>query len=173
MEQTQLTATSILALFETNKEQRSDFARLIVEAIEKGEINPLKAHLQIKGMEDIISSLTVVDEKKNSNFEYAKRYRQELLNVAGLYGKKFDLFHGKFDVKEVGTKYDYSECNDSKLLELETALEKASNELKARQKFLQNVPESGAIITDNETGDTYTIYRPKKTSTTAVTVTLK
>lgn len=169
----QLTATSILALFETNKEQRSDFVRLIVEAVERGEISPLKAHLQVKGMEDIISSLTSLDEKKNSNFEYAKRYRKELLNEADLYGKKFDLFHGKFDVKEVGTKYDYSECNDPELIELAIAAEKASEALKARQKFLQNVPESGAIITNEETGETSTVYRPKKTSTTAVTVTLK
>lgn len=169
----QISATSILALFETNKEQRSDFVRLIVESIEKGEISPLKAHLQLKGMEDIFHSLTSTDERKNKNADYAKRYRKELLNEAELYGKKFELFNGKFDVKEVGTKYDYSECNDPVLLELIEKAEKANEAVKERQKFLQNVPEQGAIITDESTGETFTVYRPKKTSTTSVTVTLR
>lgn len=173
MEHIQLTATSILALFETNAIERVSFVEKTVEAIESGEVSVLKIHLQIKAMEDIITSLTSLDEKKNKNVLFAKRYRKELLNEADTYGKKFDLFNAKFSVGETGTKYDYSICGDDKLINLLSELDQLKAKVDARQKFLQNIPEKGITELDEETGEAITIYRPKKTSTTAVSVSLK
>ena len=61
-----MTTTNILSLFETSKDERSGFVIDLVDRMSNGEIDPLKVHIQVKAMEDIISRLTVRDEKKNS-----------------------------------------------------------------------------------------------------------
>jgi hypothetical protein len=169
----QLTTTSILSLFETTKEQRTTFVNDIVEKLVNEETNSLKVHLQIKAMEDIINSLTSRDEKKNKNFLAATTYQKLLLEAAEKYGKKFGLFNAEFSIKEVGTKYDFSNCEDLELIELTKQMEEISTKLKAKQDFLKTVPVSGMVITNEETGETYKVYPPAKSSTTSVAVTLK
>jgi len=169
----QLTAIGTLLLFETNRAQREAFVNDIVERIENGEADALKIHLLLKSMESIIETLTSTDEKKNKLAETAKKYRKLLLDSAALYGKTFELFNARFDTKEVGTKYDYIQCGDAKLLELYAQQEALKEEIKKREKFLQAAPERGAILTDEESGETTTVYPPSRTSTTSLSVTLK
>lgn len=173
MEQLQLSAPAILSLFETDKQQRSSFVQKLVEAIEDGDINPLEAHLQLKAMEDIISSLTNRDEAKNKlNYEYAKRYHRLLMDEVDKYGKAFEFHQSKITIGEVGTKYDYSVCNDPELTELQSRLDALSEQVKAKQKFLHTIPEEG-LQKVTEDGEVITLYRPTKTSTTSLKVSLK
>lgn len=160
---TELTTTSILSLFETTKEERQSFCIDLVSRLENGEVDPLKLHLQVKSAEDLIKKL-------NEN----TIYKSILLDAAQKYGaKSFDYGTAKFEIKEVGTKYDYSQTGDTLLIELEAKFAELSDQLKARQKFLQTVPASGMTIVIEETGETITVYPPAKSSTTSVAVTLK
>lgn len=170
---TQLTPTEVLPLFETSKEDREIFIKNIVSAIEEGAIDPLKVHIQIKAMEDIIFGITSTDEKKNArNVEFAKRYRSILLESAQKYGNSFDVHNAKFKVAEVGVKYDYSKCNDPVLDELYIQKKELDARVKEREKFLQNAPISGTTIVNDDTGEATTVFPPSKRSTTSVTVTL-
>lgn len=155
------TTTEILSLFETNKAQRQDFISKTIEAIEEGGANPLKVHLQIKAAEDIIKGLT-------SN----EKYRNLILDEASKNGKAFELYNAKFSIKETGSKYDYAQCGDNELEQMQAQMDALSEKIKARQKFLQNIPESGLAEVNEETGDVNTLYRPTKSSTTSVTVQL-
>ena len=76
----------------------------------------------------------------------------------------------KLAIKEVGTKYQYDQCNDSVWADLKAQAEEITKKLKEREKFLQTLPTDGSVI-NPETGEP--IYRAAKTSTTSVTVTLK
>lgn len=165
----ELSTTSILALFETSRSQRESFVLDIVARIDAGEIDPLKVHLQIKAMEDVINRLTNTDKKKNSLAELAGVYKNSLLEAASRYGKSFELHNAKFEQKEVGTKYDYSVCEDVTYNELSAQMEDLKAKMKEREKFLQNVPEEG--IADPTNGNM--IYRAAKSSTTSIAVTLK
>lgn len=156
----QLTAVGVLSLLETTKEQRESFVRSIVSALDEGTADPLKVHLQVKNTEDLIKQITS-DEK----------YREFLLNEAGKYGKTFDRFNAKFSVKETGTRYDYSVCGDSEIVQLQEEADKLAEKIKARQKFLQSLPPSGVEVLQGD--ELVTLYPPAKTSTTSVTVTLK
>jgi hypothetical protein len=156
----QISAIGVLSLLETTKEQRESFVRSIVSALDEGQVDPLKIHLQVKNTEDLIKQITA-DEK----------YREFLLNEAQKYGKSFEQYNAKFQVKETGTRYDYSGCNDAELRELERQAAEISERLKARQKFLQNIPASGIEVLQGD--ELVTVYPPIKTSTTSVTVTLK
>lgn len=156
----QISAVGVLSLLETTKEQRESFVRSIVSALEEGTADPLKVHLQVKNTEDLVKQLTS-DEN----------YRELLLSEAQKHGKSFEAHNAKFQVKEVGTKYDYSVCGDPVLQELELAAAKATEALKERQKFLQYVPAKGAEVLVGD--ELFTIYPPVKSSTTSVSVTLK
>lgn len=163
--QTQLTdmsATSIIALFQTNKEQRAAFARQVVSAVIEGEANPLNVHLQIKAMEDIIATIKESIDYKDAVLEYANPY-----------GKSFEYMNAKIEIREVGTKYNYDQCNDTHLITLKSNESDIKKKLKAREEFLRCAPSEGTLITDEETGETIKVYPPSKSSTTSVVITLK
>lgn len=167
MEQT--SSTAILAIFQTTKEQRESFANDVLKRIENGEVNPLNVHIQFKAIEDIQSRLT--DAKKFP--ESAKRYRTALLDAADSYGqKKFEYMGAKIEQKEVGVKYDFSNCEDPVLKRLEEEADKAAKALKQRQDMLKTLPLSGNLMIDEETGESFTAYPPVKTSTSFLSVSL-
>lgn len=158
-----LTTTSILALFETNKEQRQSFALDLIGKIEQGEVDPLKIHLQVKAMEDIIKLL-------NDNTIYKK----SILEAAQSYGEKsFTFQNAKVEIKEVGVKYDFSKTGDTVWEMLDASLLSAKNSVKQREDFLKTVPSKGIQVLDELTGEMITIYPPSKSSTTSIAVTLK
>ena len=98
-------------------------------------------------------------------------YKDLVLEESMKYGKKFEFNDAKFDIREMGVKYDYSQCNDPVLIELEAKVETLNKELKARQEFLKGVSPKGIeIIVEDEL---VKVYPPSKTSTTSVSVTLK
>lgn len=163
-------ATQQYALLqETTKEDRKAFVQELLQQIEDGHADALKIHLQVKSTESLIEMLT--DKKKHP--ESAGRYCALVLSEAEKHGKKFDMHNATFLIKEAGTQYDWTVCNDDEitgLLELEKAM-KAN--IKERQEFLKALPAQGLELIDKETGEAVTIYPPAKSSTTTVQTTLK
>lgn len=157
----EITTTGILSLFETSKLQRSIFVTDVLNRIENGTVEPIKVHLQLKAMEEIVKTL-------NTN----ERYKELLLDAAEKNGKKFMAFNAEFSIKEMGTKYDYSQCNDDYLLNMLETLEKLNKEIKERQEYLKHLPAVGVSILEVE-GELIKLYPPTKTSTTTVAVSLK
>jgi hypothetical protein len=165
----QMTTTSLLALFDTNKEERRSFVNDLIARMEGGDVNPLDIHLQIKCMEEIIAQLN--DGKKYP--ETSKRYKELVLSEVEKHGKKFEYKTAKIEQKEVGVKYDWATCQDFELDMLMSQQKSTEEKIKARQEFLKTVPEKGLIVTDEESGETTTVYRPAKSSTTSISVSLK
>ena len=158
----QLSTISILSLFETNKDQRQSFALGVVNALDNGEVDPLKIHLQVKCMEDIIKLLNT-----NTN------YKKSVLEAAEVYGQKsFEFQHSKVEIKEVGTKYDFSQCSDPVLERLHDQQKELNEAVKARETMLKTVPAKGLELV-TEDGEVITVYPPSKSSTTSVAITLK
>lgn len=158
-----LTTTSVLALFETTKSERESFVLDVVSKIDEGHVDPLKIHLQVKCAEDIIKLL-------NSN----NNYKSAVLEASQNQGEKpFQFHNAKFEIKEVGVKYDWTKCEDPILGELQSKQAVLDAEVKARQDMLKTIPQKGMICVNEETGETFTVYPPAKSSTTSVAVTLK
>lgn len=78
----------------------------------------------------------------------------------------------KIELAEVGTKYDYSKCEDLTLTDLELKLSGIEKKVKQRQEFLKTVPVEGLVVTDEQTGETFKVYPPSKTSTSSYKITL-
>ncbi len=167
----QLTTTNILSLFETSRAQRVSFVQDLIDRMSDGDTDPLKVHLQMKSLADIINSATNLDPKKNKHTNLAKKYKDLVLDAAQKHGKEFSLYNSNFNVQETGTKYDYSQCGDQELSDLLSLQASINEKVKNRQEFLKAVPSSGQVVVDGQ-GETYTVYPPSKSSTTAVVVKL-
>lgn len=157
----ELKPLNVVSLFDTTKQQRFQFVESLVNTLEEGEADPLKVHAIVKSMEDVVKNIT-------SN----EKYKNLLLESAEKNGKKFQMFNADFSIKEVGVKYDYANCNDTELNELQMQLDELTEKVKNRQKFLQTISISGLDIITKD-GEAIKVYPPAKSSTTSVTVTLK
>lgn len=162
----QMTVTSALSLFEMTKDERIIFVSKLIEEIEAGK-DPLKIHYQLKIMEKLIELLT------DGKSEASKRYKQLVLDEALKHGKQFTFSNAEVEIKEFGTRFDYSGCGDKSLLEQIDLYEAMGKAIKKRQEFLKTVPAEGLLITDPDTGETVKVYPPVKTSVTGVQLTLK
>lgn len=155
-----LPTTNLLSFFEVNKESRKAYAESLIEGLKEGLSDPLKIHYQIKCVEDFVKTLTSDSD-----------YKTLLLDEAAKYGKTFEHYNARFEVKEMGVKYDYSVCNDPVYNKLKAQLTVLEDEIKAREKYLKAIPSSGVetLLED----EVLTLYPPAKSSTTSITVNLK
>ena len=149
-------------IFETTKEQRVEFTHQLIERLNNGELDPLKTHLQVKALEDMLETL------KNS-----KDYKDAVLNAAVQNGKEFEYMSAKFNIREVGVKYDYTKCESPAYEEIMADYNDAAKRKKDMEEFLKKVPHSGLDIINGVTGEVTRVYPPAKSSTTSVAVSLK
>lgn len=154
-----LANTTDLSLFETTKSERQDFAQSVVNNLKDGLSDPLKVHLQVKCMEDLIKQITTHPD-----------YKDLTLDEAAKYGKSFEMHNAKFEVKEMGVKYDYSNCGDPIYNRLAEELAELEKKVKDRQAFLKAVQPGTELLIEDEV---IVLYPPIKTSTTSITVNLK
>ena len=146
---------SILEL--TNKEQIDAFVSKKVNDCLLGEINPLELRLQVSLIEK------ATDKIKDATKEMA-------LNEALKHGKQFDFKGAKIAIQELGTKYDYTVCNDEEINNLLKEMDVLKLKLKARENFLKGIITSLDIVVNGE--EVVTIYPPHKTSSTGLKITI-
>jgi hypothetical protein len=156
-------AVSMISIFDTDKSERKSFIQQVLNSIDTGDVNPMQLHYQIKCLQDILKGITE-----------SKAYKYAVLDEALKHGNKsFDYKNSEVSIKEAGTKYNYESCNDPKYHQLLNEYNTAKERLDEYQEYLKTIPIVGVQVVDEETGETYKIHRPTKTSTTTVTITLK
>ena len=102
-----------------------------------------------------------------SNPDYIEALRDEVSK----YGKQVITSYGtKIELAEVGTKYDYSNCGDSVLIELMDELESLEIQIKERQTWLKSLPASGIDILIGD--EICRVYPPSKSSTSSIKTTI-
>ena len=156
-----MTVNGVLSLFPETKEQQSVFVERMIESVLDGNANILKTEAQMANMQAVIASYRKDD-----------RIKDALLNEAEKYGKSFDLYHAKYEIKNVAVKYDFSDCNDVELEEINKQLEELNGRRKERETLLKALKKPQTII-DEDSGEVIEIRPPVKTSSTQVVVTIK
>lgn len=78
---------------------------------------------------------------------------------------------GKFQLSEVGVKYDYSICNHPQWKRLVEKEKEIADKRKNIEKYLQGLRDKEEYI-DPDTGELCEIYPPKRTSTTTIKITI-
>lgn len=149
------TAIGTLSILPENKAQIKSFSAKLLSEIEEGNAKPLAVLKTFKAFEKVFNAIK-------------PKLTIACLNEAALHPKgKFTSCGITFEIKEAGTKYDYTNCNDSVIDFLSYEIEKLTDSLKERQDFLKALKEPLTLI-DEVTGEINKIYPPVKTSTTVV-----
>jgi hypothetical protein len=100
-----------------------------------------------------------------------ERIEESALNEALHEGKRFDKFGAKIEVREVGTKYNFDNCNDPVLSRLTEQKKQWSDLEKDRQSLLKTLRGKTELL-DTETGEIINALPPVKTSKTGIVITL-
>ena len=153
------TAISTLSQLPETKQQIETFANQLEQGLINGQIVASDLLRFQKAMEKVF------DKIKPTLIENA-------LNEISNYEKNAVIKGSEFSIVEAGVKYDYSDCNDIEHNILNTQLEALKSTLKDRETFLKSIKEPLQMI-DETSGEVYTIYPPKKTSSTTLKVTFK
>ena len=99
-------------------------------------------------------------------------YLDYLISEVSKYGKGMTTSTGtKLELAEVGTKYDFSQCNDPDLKIWEEKYEQLGKKITDYKEFLKKVRPEGLEIKD-EDGVIHNIYPPSKTSKSSVKTTI-
>lgn len=156
MENTLTFASSYLTQFHTDKKEIEAFASSVINEVKSGSKNPLSIKIFCKSISKALE-------------EIEKGIADDVLIEAEKYGaKKFSVHGCQVEMAELGTKYDYAGCNDSKWNELDKQIKALTEKKKEREKFLQALRES---VADTETGEIIT--PPVKSSTSGIKISIK
>ena len=153
------TAISTLSQLPETKKQIEVFASQLENGLINGQIIPTDLLRFQKAMEKVFEKI------KQTLIESA-------ISEVEHYEKNAVIKGSEFSIVEAGVKYDYSDCNDLEYNSLSIQLEALKSTLKDRETFLKSIKEPLQLI-DETSGECYTIYPPKKSSTTTLKVTFK
>jgi hypothetical protein len=153
------TTINTLSILPSTKDEIQNFSIKIISELESGMIKPLDLLKQIKCFEKVI------EQTKDTLLKMAREEAEK-------YGAKSFEYKGvKIELAEVGTKYDYSQCNDFVLAKVSEDLSKLNESKKQRETFLKSLKEPINLV-DEESGDVIQVLPPIKSSTSSLKVTI-
>jgi hypothetical protein len=146
----------------TSKDKLERITRSYIDDIVEGEVNPLQAVTVVAALEQFVKSV-------RGHVLVKDAVRAELEK----YGSKTVKFNGAtFTMKTVGTRYDFSVCDDPVWRELKARSDNAAAALKEREEMLKVLPLEGITVVDDATGEVCHVCRPGKTSEEGYSITL-
>lgn len=152
-------AMSVINLMPSKKAEVGTFVSKLINEVNSGTINPLQLRVQIKAIEVALG-------------EVSKATADLQLTEAQKYGaRSFEFAGAKVEISELATRYEYDQCGDIELIELQNKFDEAEEKLKERKRFLQMLSKP-MTITSHETGETYDVTPAQKKSTTGLKITL-
>ena len=144
-----------------SKEEQSVLSSAMINSVLDGEIEAIKAVIQAKSL---VETLTLFLKDKGVN--------DIVIREVEKYGKQTSKDGATIAIKEVGSKWDYSECGDPIYNRLSSQKAEIEEKLKERESLLKSTREPRTEV-DEETGEVYTVNPPSKSSTTSYAITFK
>ena len=136
-------------------------ARSLIDKVNSGEETAISMAAKAKFISDTFKEVS--ESIKPQVIEEVNRYGKEQVTALGGYS---------VTVKEMGVKYDYSNCQHPQYNRLLIELSKLEKTKKEFEEFLKSI-KGHVEIADEETGEMVTIYPPAKQSTTTPVFTFK
>lgn len=151
------TTISTMSIFPSSKDEVAAFSSKMINELESGNANPLDVLRLQKCFEKVFENV------KPTLMALAREEAEK-------HGKKFEYKGLKMELAEVGTKYDFSGCNDAELNTLVSAVESINVKIKERQTFLKALTQPTTVVNDD--GEVVTLNPPVKSSTSSIKVTI-
>jgi len=144
------------SLLNASKASLKEIAQGIIADIAEGNKDPLEVLIMAKKGLELFGAI----EENAKHYVYGKQYEKQ------------SLYGCEIEPASLGTKFDYSGCNDHELDQLEQMALSANNAVKDRQNFLKAINKSANLV-DVSTGEVYTAYPPVKTQTAGYKISIK
>lgn len=136
----------------------TDKANELIELVKNGEVNALEVAIKAKA---IIATCE----------EFLTGINEDVLAEIGKYGKKANVLGAIAEVKEVGTKWDYS--NSEAWVQAKKQEDSIAEKRKQVEAMAKTIPAGTEVNwTDAETGETFTVAAGAKSSKTSFAITL-
>ena len=135
------------------------------DMIVNGEVDPIKAHINVSRMEAFAKAYKANPDIRDITLREFGKYAE--------HGRNYKIGDCTLQEREVAVKYDYSLCGDKIREELIAQIEALGAQVKEREQFLKNLPLSGVDTVGDNTGEVIRLYPPAKSSTTAIATTFK
>lgn len=136
----------------TNENDKAQFANIAIDEIQSGEVSILEAFAVLKHLEDIIELIKSNEAIKDNLFTELDKYPKGDIPTA----------LGYQITKGERKTYDYKNCGDYFLEEMQTKQKEYADNVKQRQSFLQALKQT---MVDSENGG-FEVKPPMVTYTT-------
>lgn len=144
--------------WQPNKTEIERVANQMVQGIIDGEVQTDKALLTIRAIRMAMESAE--DKIKDQVIDELTRRGKE----------GYDLYGAKVNLKELGVKYDFTNCRDAVWTDLDTEIKRLTELRKERETFLKTLTKTMTLV-DDSTGEVMQVHPPIRQSTTSYTVT--
>jgi len=145
----------------------SGLTKTQIKVIAQSSINELMSNGRILEAAEALTVMENFIKEVRSSKEFTEYVREEV----GKNGKDITNPSGaKIELAETGTKYDYSGCNDSALIEVESNLVEIETLISDRKAWLKTIPAEGMEVVIGD--EIVRVYPPTKTSTSSYKITL-
>ena len=145
----------------------SGLTKTQIKIIAQSSINELMSNGRILEAAEALTVMENFIKEVRSSKEFTEYVREEV----GKNGKDITNPSGaKIELAETGTKYDYSGCNDSALIEVESNLVEIETLISDRKAWLKTIPAEGMEVVIGD--EIVRVYPPTKTSTSSYKITL-
>jgi hypothetical protein len=167
MESQPKAVTDVTMHIDCSKESCIRTAQYMITQVKEGNIIPTEAAAKISALGKALDAVR-------------EGIREDVIREIEKHGKRALLYGTEMEVKEAGVKYTYDFCGDLVLNQLLEEQEAITAKVKKRQEFLKTLIGSQTLRDDfvnPQTGEVqtidYTVYPPRKTSTTTYQITHK
>ena len=145
----------------------SGLTKTQIKVIAQSSVNELMNNGRILEAAEALTVMENFIKEVRSSKDFTEYVREEV----GKNGKDITNPSGaKIELAETGTKYDYSGCNDSALIEIESNLVEIETLISDRKAWLKTIPAEGMEVVIGD--EIVRVYPPTKTSTSSYKITL-
>jgi hypothetical protein len=145
----------------------SGLTKTQIKVIAQSSVNELMNNGRILEAAEALTVMENFIKEVRSSKDFTEYVREEV----GKNGKDITNPSGaKIELAETGTKYDYSGCNDSALIEVESNLVEIETLISDRKAWLKTIPAEGMEVVIGD--EIVRVYPPTKTSTSSYKITL-
>jgi hypothetical protein len=145
----------------------SGLTKTQIKVIAQSSVNELMNNGRILEAAEALTVMENFIKEVRSSKDFTEYVREEV----GKNGKDITNPSGaKIELAETGTKYDYSGCNDSALIEVESNLVEIESLISDRKAWLKTIPAEGMEVVIGD--EIVRVYPPTKTSTSSYKITL-
>jgi len=138
-----------------------------IKIIAQNSINELMDSGRILEAAEALSIMEKFIEEVRSSKAFTDYVREEVSKN----GKEITNSSGaKIELAEAGTKYDFSQCQDPILAQLQAKFEVAKAMLDERKTYLKSIPSAGVEVLIED--EIVKLYPPSKTSSSTYKITL-